>query len=134
MLTTLEKVDLLQHVHIFREIPTESLLRIATVTTEVRLEDRQVLFSENSPADAMFVLLKGEITLTQAGREEQRLARFEVAGAFALLAERTQAERAGVRGPTVALKIGREDFYEAMTEDINITRGIMRALVGLLTP
>ncbi len=132
MLTTLEKVDLLQHVHIFREIPTESLLRIAAVAHELELEDHQVLFSENSPADAMFVLLKGEIVLTRAGREEQRLAPFEVAGAFALLAERVQTERASVRRPTAALKIAREDLHEAMAEDVNITRGILRALVGLL--
>jgi CRP-like cAMP-binding protein len=133
MLTTLEKVDLLQHVYIFKDIPTESLLRIAAIAQEVQFESRQVLFSEHASSDVMFVLLKGEISLTTAGQKERRLASYETAGDLTLLAGHPQKETASTRESTTVLRIGREDLYEAMAEDIYITRGILRALVELIT-
>jgi CRP-like cAMP-binding protein len=133
MLTTLEKVDLLHHVHLFKKIPTESLLRVAAIAQVLQPEDHQSLFEAGGPSDAMFVLLKGSILLSSAGSKEHSLASLEAAGALTLLGEHTQSETASVRGPTTVLKIDREDLHEAMAEDINITRGIVRALVEMIT-
>jgi CRP-like cAMP-binding protein len=129
----LEKVDLLQHVHLFKKIPTESLVRIAAIAQELEFKDRQSLFEVSGPSDAMFVLLKGNILLAGAGSKERSLSSLEVAGALALLAEHIQSETARTRGSTTALKIDRDDLYEAMAEDINITRGIVGALVEMIT-
>ena len=132
MLTVLEKVDLLQHVRLFREIPTESLVRIASVALEVEYKDRQLLFEENGAAEAMFVLTKGDVILTDANQEEHRLTGLTAVGWLALLAEQAHTETARAARPCATLKISREDFFEAMAEDINITRGILRALVRMI--
>jgi CRP-like cAMP-binding protein len=132
MLTTLEKVDLLQHVRIFREIPTESLVRIAAIAQEVEFKDRQLLFDENGAAEAMFVLLKGQVTLTCEMQDERRLGEMQTVGEMALLADLAETETARACRPTVALKISHEAFYEAMAEDINVVRGILRALIGMI--
>ncbi len=134
MLTILEKVDLLQNAQIFREVRTESLARIAAIAQEVGFEARQLLFSENEAADAMFVLLEGEVTLSRAGQGEHKAGKFQVTGASAVLAEQVQTETARASQATRALRIGQQDLYEAMAEDINITRGILRALVSMASP
>ena len=128
MLTILEKADLLQSVEILCDIRTQSLARVAAIAQEVRFEARQRLFNENEAADAMFVILTGEVTLTRGGIEERKLAKFQIAGALALVANQPQAETAAASQTVHALRIGQQDLFDAMTEDFGITRGILRSL------
>ena len=131
MLTIMEKVDLLQNAAIFCEVRTQSLARVAAIAQEVCFEARQPLFNENEAAVAMYVLLEGEAILTRAGREERRLGKLQLAGGLPLLANVPQMESARADQPIRALRIGQQDFYDAMAEDFNITRGILRALACL---
>ena len=131
MLTIMEKVDLLQNAAIFCEVRTQSLARVAAIAQEVCFEACQPLFNENDAAVAMYVLLEGEAILTRAGREERRLGKLQLAGGLSLLANVPQMESARADQPIRALRIGQQDFYDAMAEDFNITRGILRALACL---
>ncbi len=130
MLTILEKADLLQNVEIFCDIRTQSLARVASIAQEVHFEPHQRLFSENEAADAMFVVLAGEVSLTRGGIEERKLAKSQVAGAWALLADQPQAETAAASQAVDALRISQHELFDAMTEDFGVTRGILRALAG----
>ena len=130
MLTILEKADFLQSAEIFCEVRTQSLARVAAIAQEVHFEARQRLFNENEAADAMFVFLEGEVTLTRGGTGERRLSRFQAAGALALLANLPQIETATASQPVRALRIGQQTLFDAMAEDFNITRGVLRALAG----
>lgn len=129
MLTVLEKVDWLQKASLFHEVPTESLARVAAIAQEVGFEAHQALFRENDAADSMFVLLEGEVTLARDGRETQKLSAPQALGALALLAGKPQPESATATQPTRTLQIDQQEFYDAMAEDFNVTRGILRALV-----
>jgi len=133
MLTVLEKVDFLEHAEIFREVRTESLARVASIAQEVSFEPRQPLFKENESAEAMFVLVEGEVILTHSGQEGSKLSEFQVAGALAVFAERAHTETARAIRPTQAMRISQQDLYEAMAEDISIARGILRALVCMVS-
>jgi len=133
MLTILEKVDVLQNAEIFRDVPTKSLARVAGVAQETGFKARQRLYSENEAADSLYVLLEGEVALTRPGSEERRRTRFQVAGALALLADRPQMETATAIQAVRALHIRQQDLFDAMAEDYNITRGILRALAALAT-
>jgi len=131
MLTVLEKVDLIQKASIFKEIPTESLVRIAAIAQEVNFEPSQWLFLENEAAASLFVLLEGQVLLLRKGKEEKTLGVFEFPGAFPVLADAHHPASAQATQPTRALRIDQPDLFEAMTEDFNVTRGILKALVGL---
>ena len=128
MLTILEKADLLQSVEIFRDIRTQSLARVAAIAEEVHFEAHQRLFMENEAADAMFVILAGEVALTRGGIEERKLTESQIAGALALVANQPQAETAAATQMVHALRISQQDLFDAMTEDFGITRGILRSL------
>ncbi len=130
MLTILEKADLLQSVEIFRDIRTQSLARVAAIAEEVHFEEHQRLFIENEAADAMFVILTGEVTLTRGGVEERKLTESQIAGALALVANQPQAETAAATQMVHALRISQQDLFDAMTEDFGITKGILRSLAG----
>jgi CRP-like cAMP-binding protein len=131
MLTIMEKVDLLQNAAIFCEVRTQCLARVAAIAGEIDFAAGQVLFSEDEAAGALFVLLDGDVTLMRAGQEDRQLGKFQVAGGLTLLGNQPQRETARAERPTRTLCIGQQDLYDAMAEDFNITRGILRALVGM---
>jgi len=54
-----------------------------------------------------------------------------VVGALSLLAGALQPESAVASQPVRALRIEQQDFYDAMAEDFHLTRGVLRALVGM---
>ena len=130
MLTILEKADLLQGVEFFSDIRTQSLARVAAIAQEVSFEAQQRLFSENEAADALYVILAGEVTLTRGGIEECKLTSFQIAGALALVANQPQAATAAASRTVHALRISQQDLFDAMTEDFGITRGVLRSLAG----
>lgn len=133
MLTLLEKVSLLQKALIFRGIPTESLGRVAAVAQEISFEPRQTLFRESDNPDTMFVVLDGEVAELQNGQEKKKLGPFEVPGILALLAGEPYATSAVAALPVRALRIDQQDFYDVLAEDFDVTRGILKALVGIAT-
>ena len=133
MLTILEKADLLQSAELFGEVRTQSLARVAAISAEVSFDARQRLFSENDPPDVLFVVLEGEVTLTRNGTVERKLSKFHSPGALAVLANQPQMETATAGQTVRALRIGQEALFDAMAEDFNITRGILRALAAMVS-
>jgi|SRR5208337_2276598 len=132
MLTILEKVDYLRKTSMFQYVPTESLARVVAVAHQVDFEARQPLLVEGDPADAMFVLLEGEVTLAGTPNSERTLQSPQVVGALSLLGGALQPESAVASQPVRALRIEQQDFYDAMAEDVRLTRGVLRALVGMV--
>ncbi|HEV2492718.1 MAG TPA: cyclic nucleotide-binding domain-containing protein [Terriglobia bacterium] len=129
MLTTIEKVNLLQKAPVFVGVRTESLARIAAIAREVSCDARQLLFRENDAADTMFLILEGRVTLARDGKEPQEAGPGELLGALALLAGESHSQSAMAAQPVRALQIEQQDLYDAMAEDFNITRGVLRALI-----
>jgi len=125
----MEKVALLQTIEGFRAVPTQSLARVAAIAQEVDYQAREALYSDNEAADSMFVLLEGEVVLLRPGQEEKKLGPGQVAGLLALLAGDSEPESAMATQLVRALRLDQEDFYDAMAEDFNLTRGILQAVV-----
>jgi len=129
MLTVMEKVALLQNVEAFRAVPTQSLARVAAIAQEVDYQAHQALYNDNEAADSMFVLLEGEVILLRPGHEGKKLGPGQVAGLLAFLAGDSEPESAMATQPVRALRLDQEDFYDAMAEDFNLTRGMLRTVV-----
>ncbi|PYU25725.1 MAG: hypothetical protein DMG32_11480 [Acidobacteria bacterium] len=130
MPTVLENVDLLRKATIFEGISTQSLLRIAAITSELAWTTDEVVYQENSPAESMFLLLEGEVELRSA-RMAQRRGENQMIGSLAALGGGTHTESAVATRATRALRIDMEDFFDTMAEDFNVTRGILAVLAGL---
>jgi CRP/FNR family transcriptional regulator, cyclic AMP receptor protein len=133
MLTLLEKVSLLQKAPPFQGIRTESLARIAAVAHEASFEPRHTLFRETDNPDTMFVLLEGEVSVLQNGQEKKKLGPHEVAGIMSLLASEPYSSSAVALQAVQTLRIDQQDFYDVLAEDFGVTRGILKALVGMAT-
>jgi len=129
MLTVMDKVARLQTVEVFQSVPTQSLARVAAIAQEVDYQPHEALYNDNEAAASMFVLLEGEVALLRSGQEGKKLGPGQVAGLLPFLAGDFEPESAMATQPVRALRLDQEDFYDAMAEDFNLTRGILRALV-----
>ena len=58
-LTTLERAIRLQKVELFSDLRTDELALVASIASQVRQQSGDVLFRENAPSDALFVVLAG---------------------------------------------------------------------------
>jgi len=131
MLTVLEKVDLLRNAALFQALPTQSLVRVAAIASELNWAPQQVVYHENSPAESIFFLLEGEVELLRAGKVFVRRGQHQVLGSLAALASGSHSETAVVSQPARALRMDREEFFDAMAEDFRVARGIVQALAGM---
>jgi len=131
MLTVLEKADLLRKTSMFGDIPTPGLARVAAIANEATFVLNQMLYQEGTSADSMFLLLEGEVELVRGTRKAQIDGQGQVVGALALLAGKTYVESAVATRATRVLQIDRQDFFDAMAEDFNVTRGMLKALAAM---
>ena len=80
----IERVFLLQRVDIFANTPSQHLARIALLTREVEADVGAVLLHADQPADAMYIVIDGELRASFKGSSTAVVAG-EAVGALALL-------------------------------------------------
>jgi CRP-like cAMP-binding protein len=131
MLTLLEKVSLLQKANAFQWIRTESLARVAAIAHETTFEPRHTLFRESDNPDTMYFIMEGEVSALQNGQEKKKIGANDVAGIMALLAGDPYSTSAVATQAVRALRIDQQDFYDVMSEDFDVARGILKALVAM---
>jgi hypothetical protein len=131
MLSLLEKVDLLRTSSLFASVPTQSLARVAAIASEVSWTPRQIAYHEQSPAEAMFFVMEGEMELVRGGSVISKLGPQQVPGGLAALSGSNHSETAIASQPTRALRLDREEFFDAMAEDARVAQGIVQALAGI---
>ena len=129
MLTIIEKVIFLQDIDVFAEIPTEQLSHIASITEEVELEPNTTLIKQDEPAEALYFVLEGKVSLQRNGREIMGVGGKEVIGAWSLFDdEQPNIATAVVVETTRLLKIDREGFFEIVADYVEITEAIFKSL------
>lgn len=129
MLTIVEKVIFLQGVNIFSETTTENLGYIASITEEKFFEANETISFENEYADSMFILISGKVLLTRSGKTITEVGKLEAIGTWSLLDDELTVATAKALEKTHVLKISKEDFYELLSDHIEITQGILKSLV-----
>jgi CRP-like cAMP-binding protein len=132
MLSTIEKVILLQKIDEFAEVPTAQLAQLATITVEVSKLKGDVIFKENDPPDALYIALEGRVALT---RGDQEISVVEKDGAFgisALFDEEPRMVTATALEDCSLLTLDREEFFDLLSDHLQIVRGIIKAIVKRL--
>lgn len=132
MLSTIEKVLLLQGVDIFLETETEHLARVAAVAQEVRFDQGTIIFKEGEPSDALYIIVEGTVSLRKDSIEKAVVKEKETFGMWALLDESPRLVTSVAVADTTALKIEREALYDALSDHFDIVRGIFKCLVRMI--
>lgn len=128
MYSTVEKLLLLRTAPMFAKLRGEDLATLARVAEVESYEDGETVFSEHDPADALYVVVRGKVGIVRNG---ERLATFgsgEPFGEMGVLDAQPRSADAVCEGHTEVLRIGSEEFYDALHEQVEIAEGVIRML------
>lgn len=132
MLTTIEKVMILQNVDVFSEVSTEQLSHLALICEEISYEAGQVVYQEADPPQAMYLVLEGRVRLHRGNLEVTVARHHDVFGTWALFDDEPMVVSATVLDACRLLKIDRDDFIDLLADYVQITQGVLKAMVKRL--
>ena len=127
----IEMMVFLQGVDLFAHCNAEEVLRLAAIATEHGYEKGEVIFRCNDPADSLYCVVEGKVRL-DAGEESGALigpnGRF---GVLDILSGRTRLGDATAVTDTRVLIIEAEDFFDLLSNNIEIVRALFRTVIAL---
>jgi CRP-like cAMP-binding protein len=132
MLTVVEKVMFLQNVDVFSEVPTEELAFLARIMEEKTFGAGVTIYREVDAADSMYVIVKGKVRIHRDGREVATAGESEAFGTWALFSDEPRLLAATAELETHVLRIDKEAFIDLLADNVQITRGVLKAIVGRL--
>ena len=129
-LNIVEKVIALEGVDLMANLTSEQLARIGSIAKEVDFVPGRVVLDAGKPLDALYVVVDGAVELSRAGEVLATARPFEILGAWALFEENDPTPfTAKAIEDTRLLRIAREDFYDLLSDNSEITSAIFSTLV-----
>jgi CRP-like cAMP-binding protein len=128
-LNIIEKVIALEGVELLKNLNPDQLSRIATIAKEVQYPAGKVVLEPSKPLDALYVILDGSVQISRRGSELVTAQQNEVLGAWALFDSEPMPVTAKTQENTRLLRISRDDFYDLLADNMEITASIFSMLV-----
>jgi ATP:ADP antiporter, AAA family len=129
-LNIVEKVIALEGVELLQNLSPEHLARIGAIAQEMTVPPRKVILDGSKPVDALYVIVDGSVELKRGGESVTVARQGEVLGAWALFDESDPMPvTAESVEDTRLLRISRDDFYDLLSDNSEITSAIFSTLV-----
>ncbi len=132
MLLLVEKVLILRTVSIFSDTPEDYLAEIAMVLQEVPVEPHETFIHKGDPGNCLYIIASGKVRVHDADREFTLLGEREVVGELALLDSEARNADVTAIEKTMLLKLDQDAFYELITSNPEVVRGVLRVLTRRL--
>jgi CRP-like cAMP-binding protein len=128
-LNIVEKVMALEAVELLRNLSPQQLARIASIAREVKYPPDKLIIDPEQPAHALYVIVDGAVEISRKDEILLTAHQNEVLGAWALFDEDLLPVTARTIEDTKLLRIAREDFYDLLSDNAEITAAIFSTLV-----
>jgi len=129
---TVEKILFLKSAPVFERVSGEDLAALARVADVETFSAGQTVFREGDLGDALYVVVRGQVVISSGGERLALLGRGEAFGEMAILDESPRSATAVAAEETEVLRIGSEEFYEILHEQVEIAEGVIRMLTRRL--
>jgi len=128
-LNMVEKVMALEAVELLRNLSPQQLARIASIAREVQYPPDKLILDPAQPAQALYVIVDGAVEIRRKDEILLTARQNEVLGAWALFDEDLLQVSARTIEDTKLLRIAREDFYDLLSDNAEITAALFSTLV-----
>lgn len=128
-LNIIEKVIALEGVDLLKNLNPDQLSRIASIAKEVRLPAGKAVLEADKTLDSLYVILDGAVEISQSGSALTVAKQNDVLGAWALFDTDPMPVSAKTTEDTRLLRISRDDFYDLLSDNMEITASIFSMLV-----
>ena len=129
-LTRIQMVVYLQSVELFTHCTAEQMVRIASIARQRTLSRRQAIYAVNDSAAALYCVVEGEVSLMDGDTAvERKVGPGDTFGVREILSDRLRGEHAVAVADGVALEIDAEDFFDLLSNNIEIVKALFRQLL-----
>ena len=122
------KVASLRRAPLFENLSKDELERLAKVTEDLEVEPGKVLCREGEPAQEFFVIIDGEVEVTQGGDRIRTLSDGDFFGEIALLEDIPRTATVTASKPLRFFVLTRQSFWSMVESMPDVDRKILRAL------
>lgn len=131
-LLTLERVAVLQQVPMFAAIPGHSLVAVARVLEEVRVEAGERVIERGAMEDWLYLVAEGRVRAHLGERTLVERGPGGIVGELALLAPAPRSASVTAVEPSLLLRLRRGPFDELLDDHAEIARAVLFALARRL--
>jgi CRP-like cAMP-binding protein len=138
-LTRIQMVVHLQTVELFAHCTAEQVVRIAAIARQKILRKGEKIYAVNDAAEALYCLVEGEVVLGDEDRSsstqgniqgDRRVVSGSTFGVREILSGRLRAEDALATCDGIALEIEAEDFFDLLSNNIEIVKALFRQIMA----
>lgn len=127
-LTRIQAVVFLQSCDLFSYCRADEILRIAGIAQERRFAAGEKVFERNGPADFLYCVVQGEVSLHGPGGE-RFAGPLQTFGVSDILCGRLRGEDAVARTDSLVLAIEADDLFDLLSNNIEIVKALFRHLL-----
>jgi len=131
-MTIESEVQSLRQISMFRDIDPAKLKLLAFTSDRLSYEKGDVLFKQNEISDSTYVIVEGKVEVwLEGGRDRIKVAEVgagAMVGEMGVLCDQPRSATIEAASHVVALKIGREVFFELLRQFPQMSLAVMRDL------
>ena len=132
LLNLIPVISFLKGVNLFKDVPSEYLIKLAELAEPREFYSGEVLFNEGDPGDSLYLIRNGTISVRKKDKEVVRLGARECIGEMALLDGEPRSATCVVAENTTMLRISGEDFSNLLDIQPQIVKALLRTLAKRL--
>jgi PPM family protein phosphatase len=126
------KLEVLKGLQMFRYLSYKELVRVVNITETSDYESDQLIFRENEPGEAMFVVLQGSVRLSKAGTSVAELGKGQHFGEMSLVDRSVRSLTAIAGQATRLLVMRRKEFYAIIKQEPQLAVKLLWSFVQVL--
>ena len=125
---TIENITVLQSLEIFRTIPEQDLLKIASILKEKEVGAGEDVIREGDMGTSMFIIVEGRVRVHLNGKQIAVLGSGSSIGELAALDPEPRSASVTALVETLLLELDGQDLYTIMSKRIDVVRALFRIL------
>ena len=127
-LAQIERVIFLQGVGLFSHCTAAQILRVAAIAKERHFDAGETIYGANDPADSIHCVVEGKVALEKPSRDTAVIEKNDTFGVIDLLSGRLRDANATAEVGTLTLAIDADDFFDLLSNNIDIVKALFRFL------
>jgi CRP-like cAMP-binding protein len=131
-LLTIERVAVLQSISLFGDVPGHTLVSVARLCEEVRVDAGEQFIERGAVEDWLFVVVDGRVRVHAGERTLVEIGPGAVVGEFAVLAPAPRSASATAVEPCLLLRLRHGPFEELLEDRPEVARGVIATLARML--
>ncbi|MGE5237039.1 MAG: Crp/Fnr family transcriptional regulator [Acidobacteriota bacterium] len=130
----IEIIVLFQKVDLFSLCNADQLIQLASISHECELREEEVVYRRGDPSDSLYCVVDGKVELRTGEGTRRLVGPDERFGVMDILSGRPRTADAVAVSDTRAVKIEAEDFFDLLSNNIDIVKVLFRQLARQSEP